>query len=350
MNIAINGFGRIGKAALKIAINKGYNVLAINDLADPLYLANSLKYDTVYGVYPKNIVLKKDNEIIYSDEHYLSDNLDSKKESLYTLNIEGNIIKVLREKDPLNLPWNNLKIDVVLDCTGVFNTTEKANLHKIAGAKNVIISAPAKDEITKTFVHNINNDSFSNESIISNASCTTNCISPIIRVLENELGIEKSFLTTIHSVTASQNLVDGFHKDLRRSRSGFQNIIPTTTGAAKLTSKIIPEISNFDGLAIRVPVISGSLIDLTALVKKKTDIETLNSIFIDYSKKPLFKDILSYTYKPLVSSDILGSSYSSIVDLSMTKVIEGDFIKILAWYDNEWGYASRLVDMLSIYK
>ncbi|MFH1565611.1 MAG: type I glyceraldehyde-3-phosphate dehydrogenase [bacterium] len=338
LKIAINGFGRIGRAAFKAATNNLNSVLtpsinlnfedvevsAINDLTNTKNLAYLLKYDSVYGK------LKKD--ITYSEK---------------SLIVNGKEYPVYAEKDPLNLPWKSLGIDVVLECTGRFTEYEKAKTHLSSGAKKVIISAPGKGFGGETQVLGTNAiKKASLAEIISNASCTTNCISPVMQVLENAFGVEKASMTTIHSYTSTQNLVDGPNKDLRRGRAGATNIIPTTTGAAIATTKVIESLNNkFDGMAFRVPVLCGSISDITAIIKKNVTVEELNKAFEKAENEPLFKGVLKTTKEPLVSSDILGLPYSSILDLSLTKVIDKNMVKIFAWYDNEWAYSLRLVEL-----
>jgi glyceraldehyde 3-phosphate dehydrogenase len=257
---------------------------------------------------------------------------------------------LLSEKDPVNLPWKDLDVDVVLECTGFFVKDDAAKAHIEAGAKKVVVSAPTKGGTAQTLLLGANHDSYSGNDLISNASCTTNCVSPVVSVLHKKFGIVKSALTTIHAVTAGQNVVDGppnpKKPDMRRARAAGWNMVPTSTGAAKATAEVIPELKGmFDGIAIRVPIITGSISDITMLLAKKTTVEEVNNALEEASKKPFYEGILKTTYEPIVSSDIIGSTYSSIVDLSMTKVIDGDLVKILAWYDNEWGYSNRLVEM-----
>jgi len=325
VKIAINGFGRIGRATAKIILDKpNIELVAVNDLGDIPTLAHLLKYDSCYGIYEK--------EVGYDESDLL---------------INNHRIKFYSEKDPEKLPWRELGIDVVIESTGVFLSKEKAKAHLTAGAKKVVLSAPAKDD-TPTYVIGVNDKKYNGEKIISNASCTTNCIAPIMKVLEDSFGIEKSLMSTIHSYTADQNLVDGPHKDLRRARSAASNIIPTSTGAAIAINQTIPSLKGtFDGLAVRVPVIVGSLCDITFLLKKKTSVEEINNNFIKLSKTKKYKDIVEASYEPLVSSDIIKNNHSTIVDLSLTKVIGGDLVKILAWYDNEWGYSCRLADLIT---
>lgn len=324
ISLAINGFGRVGRAAFKIALaKKDVEVLAINDLTDTKTLAHLLQYDTVYGRYEKEV--------------------DSTQNSLV---VEGKEFKVLAEKDPGKLPWGDLGVDVVLECTGVFTDGEKARAHVQAGAKKVIISAPAKDELTPTLLLGVSDVGASKEDVVCNASCTTNSIAPVADVLHKKFGIKKALMTTIHSYTADQNLVDAPHKDLRRARAAAQNIVPTSTGAAIAVAKVIPDLHNmFDGLAVRVPTAVVSLSDFTLLLNMNVTVDQVNNMFIQASRDPQYKGILAVTDKPLVSSDFIGNPYSTIVDLGLTKVVGGDLVKVVAWYDNEWGYANRLVEL-----
>jgi len=325
MKIAINGFGRIGRAAAKIILDKpNLELVAVNDLGDLPTLAHLLKYDSCYGVYGKEVGYDE-NEIIINNHKVL----------FYS------------EKDPSKLPWAELGVDVVIESTGIFLTKEKAKAHLDAGAKKVVLSAPAKDE-TPTFVIGVNEKKYAGEKIISNASCTTNCIAPVMKVLEDHFGVEKSLMTTIHSYTADQNLVDGPHKDLRRARAAAVNIVPTTTGAAKAAFKTIPSLEGrFDGLAIRVPTPVVSLADITVVLKKNTSVEDLNKKFIEASEGE-YSDILITSEEPLVSSDLIMNSASSIVDLPLMQVVKGDLVKVVAWYDNEWGYSNRLVELAQL--
>ncbi|MBI4122220.1 MAG: type I glyceraldehyde-3-phosphate dehydrogenase [Parcubacteria group bacterium] len=325
LRVAINGFGRIGRNAFKVGFGRpDIEFVAINDLTDTLTLSYLLRYDTVYGRYQKDVFYNP-NELI----------------------VDGKKIKVFAEKDPSKLPWKALDIDVVLECTGVFLTEEKANLHIDAGARRVLISAPNKGGNIKTYVLGVNDTRYgSNELILDNASCTTNCIAPVAAIMHAAFGIEKAMMTTIHAYTADQTLVDGPHKDLRRGRSAAQNIVPTTTGAAIATTETIPELKGlFDGLSIRVPVAVGSLSDFTFLLKKDVTVAQINETFKKAKKNPLYSHIIDVTEEPLVSSDIIGSPYSCIVDLSLTKVVAGNLVKVIAWYDNEWGYSNRLIEM-----
>ncbi|MFA6525599.1 MAG: type I glyceraldehyde-3-phosphate dehydrogenase [Patescibacteria group bacterium] len=326
IKIAINGFGRIGRAAFKIALErKGLEVVAINDLADNETLAHLLKHDTVYRTYAKAV--KGDAEGI---------------------EVDGKHYRVYEEKDPSKLPWKELGVDIVLECTGRFRKEEEAELHIKAGAKQVILSAPGKGDGVKSCVIGVNDGDYdpSKDYVIDNASCTTNSVAPVMEVLHRVFGIKKAMLTTIHSYTADQNLVDAPHKDLRRARSAAENIVPTTTGAAKATGNTIPDLKGiFDGYAVRVPTMDVSLSDLTILLKKEVTEEEVNNALREASETEQYKGILGVTEEPLVSTDFIGDTHSTIVDLSLTKVVAGDLVKVVTWYDNEWGYTSRLVDM-----
>lgn len=324
--IAINGFGRIGRAALKIITSRSdCEIVAINDLGSIENLAYLLKYDTAYGKYDKEISFDQNNLIV-----------------------DGKTIPVIAEKDPNLLPWTKYNVDVVLECTGLFVKDNASQAHITAGAKAVVVSAPTKgsENTVQTFLRGVNDNTYLGQNIISNASCTTNCIGPVVNVIHKELKILKSAMTTIHSYTASQNIVDGPKKDMREGRAAAQNMIPTSTGAAIATTQVIPELKGlFDGISVRVPTVVGSLSDMTFVVEKKTTVEEVNKILENASKQDQYKGILSVTKEPLVSSDIIGNTHSAIVDLEFTRVIDGDLVKIMAWYDNEIGYANRLVEM-----
>ncbi len=323
--IAINGFGRIGRNAFKIAFERSdTEVVAINDLTDNKTLAYLLKWDTNYGKY--------EHEVSYDDDGII---VGDKK------------IKVLSEKDPTQLPWGDMEVDVVIESTGRFVDPEQAKMHITAGAKKVVISAPAKGAGATTIVLGVNDDAIHNSAdVLSNASCTTNCITPVAAIVQAKFGVEKAMMTTIHSYTADQSLQDGPHKDLRRARAAGANIVPTTTGAAISAGEVIPELQGiFDGLSIRVPTSVVSLADFTFLIKKDTTIEEVNQAFKDAAKEPFYEGILEVTDEPLVSSDIKGNSHSAVVDLALTQVVDGNMIKVIAWYDNEWGYSNRLVEM-----
>jgi glyceraldehyde 3-phosphate dehydrogenase len=325
MKVAINGFGRIGRLALRIAMSRpDITVVAVNDPSSTETLAHLLKYDSSYGIFDKPITVKKNSIVVGSQE-----------------------IATSMDREPLNLPWNKLGVDVVIECTGAFTNREGAGKHIKAGAKRVIISAPAKDEIDGTFVMGVNNKNFDpkKDFIVSNASCTTNCLAPVAKVLNDSFGIESGLMTTIHAYTNDQVILDASHKDLRRARSAALNMIPTTTGAAKAVGLVIPELKGkLNGFAIRVPTPTVSIVDLTCVLKKKVQVETVNAAFKDASQKSL-KGFLGYTEEPLVSTDFKQSHYSAIVDGLSTFVINDTLCKVLAWYDNEWGYTERMVDL-----
>lgn len=327
MNIAINGFGRIGRATFKSIIlnnTKDIKVVAINDLTDSKTLAHLLKYDSAYGTFPEEI-----------------------SASAKEIKVGTKKFPVFSEKNPEDLPWKKLKVDVVIDCTGIFKTSETAGLHLKAGAKKVIISAPVKDTKIKTAVMGVNEEKVNkNDNILSNASCTTNCLAPVTEIMRKSFGIQKSIMTTIHSYTITQNLVDSPHKDLRRGRAAAYNMVPTTTGAAIATTKVIPSLKDkIDGMAIRVPTQVGSIVDAVYLTRKNTTIEKVNRAFVEATKTAKFTNILEVSKEPLVQSDFIGNPASSIVDLPMTNVVDGNLVKVIAWYDNEWGYSNRLVDL-----
>lgn len=330
MNIAINGFGRIGRQAFKAAIKKkDIKIVGINDLTDTKTLAHLLKYDTAYGHY--------DLPVSYDDKNLI---------------VNGKKIPVFAEKDPTVLPWKKLNVDVVLECTGRFTKKEDAEMHLKAGAKKVVISAPAKGGGAPTYVRAVNCAKVRKETspVINNASCTTNSIGPVMAVLQEKFGIEKAMMTTAHGYTADQNLQDGPHKDLRRARAAAENIVPTTTGAAIATTEVIPALANiFDGLALRVPVPTVSVSDMTVLLKKNVTKEEINKALVDASKTERFAGVLTTTSEPLVSSDFTGNTHSAIVDLSLTNVVGGNLVKVVAWYDNEVGYAHRLVEIAELF-
>ena len=330
MNIAINGFGRIGRQAFKVAIaKKNIKVVAINDLTDTKTLAHLLRHDTSYGSYGESVDFDEKNLIV-----------------------SGKKIPVFAEKDPSALPWGKLKVDVVLECTGRFTDKAGAEAHLKAGAKKVIISAPAKGGDVPTYVRAVNCGKAGKEKslVINNASCTTNCIAPVMAVLHEKFGIAKAIMSTIHGYTSDQNLQDGPHKDLRRARAAAENTVPTSTGAAIATAEVIPDLGGaFDGLAFRVPVNTVSLSDITVLLKKNATKEEINQAFVAAAKTDRFAGVLATTSEPLVSSDFKGNTNSGIVDLSLTNVVGGNLVKVVAWYDNEVGYAHRLVELAELY-
>ncbi len=326
--LAINGFGRIGRVALRILLERSnLNVIAINDLASADELAYLLKYDSVHGRLAHSIY-PKDNYLWINDQK----------------------IQIFNEKDPANLPWKDLGVDIVLESSGHFLSKEQASKHLIAGAKKVVISAPStNDSADATICYGVNNEAYKpNMTVISTASCTTNCIAPLAKILDDNLGIKKALVTTIHSYTNDQNLLDLPHKDKRRSRAAALSLIPTTTGAARAIALVLPDLKNkFDGIAIRVPTPNVSLVDMVVEVQKDASAEQINGLFEKYSKSS-FKNILDICYEPLVSIDFNGSSYSSIVDAKNTMVIDKNLVKVLAWYDNEWGFTNRAVDLLEM--
>ena len=325
VKVAINGFGRIGRNALKILLERhDVQVVAINDITDAATLAHLLKHDSSYGAYDKNVSAKENSIIVNTRE-----------------------IPVFAEKDPANLPWAKLGVDVVIESTGFFTKPEDARAHIKAGAKKVVISAPAKGECAKTVVLGVNEEVVdASDEIISNASCTTNCIAPIMKVLEDTYGIDKAMMTTVHSYTGSQRILDAPAKDLREARSAAENIVPTTTGASKAAALTIPSLAGkFNGLSVRVPTPVVSLSDITAILKTDVSREDLIKTFKKAAKEPYYEGILGVTEEELVSSDFIGDPHSCIVDLPLTDVVGGNMIKIVAWYDNEWGYSNRLVEL-----
>jgi glyceraldehyde 3-phosphate dehydrogenase len=325
--VAINGFGRIGRNAFKIAFDRAdIDIVAINDLTDTKTLAHLLKHDSNYGLY--------DKKIGFDDTHII---------------VDDNAIKVFAEKDPKDLPWKENDIDVVIESTGFFVKPELAMAHIKAGAKKVVISAPAKGDGADTIVLGVNDDQLEKSGeIISNASCTTNCITPVANVIESAFGIEKAMMTTVHSYTASQKLQDAPAKDLREARNAAENIVPTTTGASVAAAKALPALKGvFGGLSIRVPTPVVSLSDFVIITKKKVTVEEVNEAFKKAAAEPYYQGILAVTEEELVSSDFIGNSHSAIVDLNLTAVIDGDMLKVVAWYDNEWGYSNRLVEVVA---
>jgi len=323
--IAINGFGRIGRNVFKAGFAMpGFNVAAVNDLTDAKTLAHLLKHDSTYHSWDHKVGFDEKNLIV-----------------------DGKKIPVLAEKDPKALPWEKFGVDIVLECTGRFTDLEGASQHITAGAKRVILSAPAKGGGVPTHVIGVNEKGAGKTAkVINNASCTTNCIAPVAAVIHEAFGIKKAMMTTIHSYTADQVLQDGPHKDLRRARAAAQNIVPTTTGAAIATTETIPELKGvFDGISIRVPTPCVSLSDFTFLLKKKTTVDDVNAVLKKAAKSALYKGIIDVTEEELVSSDFIGNPASAIVDLPFTQVVDGDMVKVLAWYDNEWGYSNRLAEL-----
>lgn len=325
VTVAINGFGRIGRNALKILLERrDVQVVAINDITDAKTLAHLLKHDSSYGTY--------DKKVGYTDKSII---------------INTREIPVFAEKDPANLPWKKLAVDVVIESTGFFTDPAAARAHITAGAKKVVISAPAKGEGAKTVVIGVNEDVIEDgDEILSNASCTTNCIAPVMKVLEDEFGIDKAMMTTVHSYTGSQRILDAPAKDLREARSAAENIVPTSTGASKAAALTIPALKGrFNGLSVRVPTPVVSLSDITAILKRDTDKDELIKVFKKAAREPYYEGILGVTEEELVSSDFIGDPHSCIVDLPLIDVVGGNMVKVVAWYDNEWGYSNRLVEL-----
>ncbi|MDD2822476.1 MAG: type I glyceraldehyde-3-phosphate dehydrogenase [Candidatus Daviesbacteria bacterium] len=332
IKVAINGFGRIGRTVFKIILEKyseQIEIIAINDLTEGKVLAHLLQHDSAYGRWGKEVFADDQNIII-----------DNKK------------YPITAEKIPANLPWSSLGIDVVLECTGRFTKEEDLQQHILAGAKKVILSAPSKGGNVATFLMGVNQDQYTDQQLINNASCTTNCVAPVAAIIHGKFGIAKALMTTTHAITAEQNLVDGpppggKSNDLRRARAAYSNIIPTTTGAAISTTEVIPELKGlFDGVGIRVPVILGSICDFTFLLKTKTSVDEINQAIKEACDDSRWRGIVTWSDEPLVSSDIIGRSESAIVDLSLTQVVDGDLVKVFAWYDNEFGYSNRLVEQV----
>ena len=325
--VAINGFGRIGRNAFKVAFERGdIEIVAINDLTDTHTLAHLLKHDNNYGTYG--------HEVSYDESHII---------------VDGKKVQVSAQRDPAELPWKELKIDVVIESTGFFVDPAKARAHIDAGAKKVVLSAPAKGEGATTVVLGVNEEKLNDSSdIISNASCTTNCITPVAAVIESAFGISKAMMTTIHSYTASQVLQDAPAKDLREARNAAENIVPTTTGASIAAGQALPSLQGiFGGLSVRVPTPVVSLSDFVIITKRNVTVEEVNETFKKAVKEPFYQGILDVTEEELVSKDFIGNSHSAIVDLKLTAVVGGNMLKVVAWYDNEWGYSNRLVEVVA---
>jgi len=334
VRVAINGFGRIGRQSFKAMLEyypEEFEIVAINDLTDAQTLAHLLRYDSTYGAF--------DGEVTVTEKAIVVE-LDDVRYELLTL----------AERDPAALPWKELGVDIVIESTGRFTDAEKAKAHLAAGAKKVIITAPAKGEDI-TICLGVNDAKYDHEKhhIISNASCTTNCLAPVAKVLNDRFGIERGLMTTIHSYTMDQNLQDNVHKDLRRARAAAINMVPTTTGAAKAVALVIPELKGkFHGYAVRVPTPTVSMVDFSVLLSTKTSVEEINQAFIEASESEELEGILGVTHDQLVSSDFIGTTYSSVVDLPLTMSMGDDFFKIVAWYDNEWGYSVRVADLTAL--
>ncbi len=326
MKIAINGFGRIGRSVFRILNNReNIDVVAINDIFDKGALTYLLKYDTVMGRFPEEVSLEGD-----------------------ILKTQSQSVKLLAERDPASLPWNELGVDIVIESTGIFRQRDQLQYHINAGAKRVVLTVPSKDEIDYTVVLGVNDDGLKPEhKIVSNASCTTNCLAPMAKILNESFGIQMGVINTIHAYTNDQRLADVPHSDWRRSRAAAENVIPTTTGAARAVGKVLPELDGkLDGIAMRVPVPDGSVVDLNVRLDKEVTIDEVNDVIRSASESGPLKNVLQYSNLPVVSTDIIGNPHSSIFDAPFTRVIEGNFVKTLNWYDNEWGYSNRVVDLL----
>ena len=326
MKVAINGFGRIGRSVFRILDDReNVDVVAINDIFDKGALTYLLKYDTVMGRFPGEVTL--DGDIIKT---------------------ENQSVKLLAERDPASLPWNELGVDIVIESTGIFRERNQLQNHITAGARRVVLTVPSKDEIDYTVVLGVNDDGLRPEhKIVSNASCTTNCLAPMAKILNDSIGIQMGVINTIHAYTNDQRLADVPHSDWRRSRAAAENVIPTTTGAARAVGKVLPELDGkLDGIAMRVPVPDGSVVDLNVRLNEDVKVEDVNDAVMSAADSSSLKNVLEYSTLPVVSSDIIGNPHSSIFDAPFTRVIEGNFVKTLNWYDNEWGYSNRVADLL----
>ncbi|MCC6672790.1 MAG: type I glyceraldehyde-3-phosphate dehydrogenase [Planctomycetes bacterium] len=325
IKVAINGFGRIGRLVFRVMMQrKNFEVVAINDLDEAKSLAHLLKYDTVHGRYRGSVNAAEGG-----------------------ISVDGRTVQCIREKDPAKLPWKSLGIDFVVESTGVFTSRAECMKHVEAGARKVLLTVPPKDEVDAMIVLGVNDAMLKKEhKVISNASCTTNCLAPLAKVLHQSFGIERGLMTTVHAYTNDQRISDLIHKDLRRARAGAQNIIPTTTGAARAVGKVLPELKGkLDGKSLRVPVPDGSIVDLVATLKRPVTREEVNAALRAAAEGPM-KGILAYTEEPIVSSDVVGDSHSSVVDGDSTMVMDNNMVKVLSWYDNEWGYSCRVVDLI----
>lgn len=326
IKLGINGFGRIGRLCFRSILERedhDFDIVGVNDLTDAETLATLLKYDTVHGQFPGDVQLDNDRLVV-----------------------DGVPFPVFSEKDPTNLPWGDLDTDVVIESTGMFRTRDKASMHLTAGANQVVISAPAKSDVDATVVLGVNDEVLTgDERVVSNASCTTNCLAPLVKVLDDAFGIESGLMTTVHAYTSSQNIVDGPHKDLRRARTAAESIIPTTTGAAKAVGEVLPHLDGkLDGMAMRVPTPDGSVTDLTATVEQQVSVEDVNTAFREAAEGSL-SGILDYSDEPIVSRDIIHDPHSCIYDAPWS-MATGSMVKVVGWYDNEWGYANRTVDLV----
>jgi glyceraldehyde 3-phosphate dehydrogenase len=327
MKVAINGFGRIGRTVFRVIAERpdsGIEIVAVNDIADDNTLAHLLKYDTVFGRFPGDIVVGDG-----------------------VMSAGGHTVKMLEERDPANLPWSELGVDVVVESTGIFRTRAALDKHLEAGAKRVILTVPSKDPVDATVVIGVNDGDLTPDAkLVSNASCTTNCLAPIAKVLDDAFGITSGIMTTVHAYTNDQRVADTPHSDLRRARHAAENIIPTSTGAAKAIGQVLPSLDGkLDGMAMRVPVPDGSIVDLVVVLSRNVTVEEVN-VAMKAAADGEMKGILEYTDEPIVSSDVIGNPASSIFDSSLTKVVNGNMVKVVSWYDNEWGYSNRVVDLL----
>jgi glyceraldehyde 3-phosphate dehydrogenase len=319
--VAINGLGRIGRSILKLVIDEPlFELVAVNDLVDAENLAYLLRFDTVYGRYSKPVAVDGDNLVV-----------------------GGRQLRTLKDRDPLRLPWQELGVELVFECTGALTRREDLEKHVRAGARIVLLSAPSKSGEVETVVHGVNVPD-GTSAIISCASCTTNCITPIVEVVGRRIGFEKAVMTTVHAYTSSQSIVDGPSKSFRRGRAGAANLVPATTGAALATTRALPQYASlFDGIAIRAPVAVGSIADITFVTSRKTTVDEVNRIFAEEAETERYAGVLGVSRDPLVSSDVVGDPRASVVDLELTKVVDGDLVKVMSWYDNEWGYANQMV-------
>jgi glyceraldehyde 3-phosphate dehydrogenase len=319
--VAINGLGRIGRAILRLVVDDtAFELVAVNDLVDAESLSYLLRFDTTYGRYAKSVAIEAGNLVI-----------------------DGRTIRTARIRDPLELPWKELQVDLVFECTGALAKREDLAKHIRAGARTVLLSAPSKAEDVETVIHGVNAKN-GDANIISCASCTTNCITPIVEVIGRRIGIQKAVMTTVHAYTSSQSIVDGPNKHRRRGRAGAANLVPTTTGAALATTRALPQyVDRFDGIAVRAPIVAGSIADITFHTSRETSIDEVNRILTEEAATPRYVGVLGVSRDPLVSSDIVGDPRASIVDLELTKVVGGDLVKIMSWYDNEWGYANQMI-------
>src|SRR3972149_6953706 len=342
VKVGINGFGRIGRLSFRVGLLKHtteieFTAINTSGSMETAGWAHLTNYDTTYRKFEKEV---KSEELKSPEE------VSDEDPQIGNLLVDGKKVPVLAQKDPAKIPWGKYAVDVVIESTGKFTTEEDAKKHAIGGAKRVVISAPPKGGNVGTYIIGVNEYKGGTE-VLSNSSCTTNCVAPVIAVIHSKFGIEKAAMTTAHGYTDDQNLHDNSHKDLRRARAAAMNIVPTTTGAAVSTTETIPELKGlFDGRALRVPVITGSITDFAIITKKPVTVEEVNQAFVDASQNALYKGILAVTNEPLVSSDIIGRSESAIVDLSLTQVIGGNLVKIFAWYYNEWGYTNRLIEQV----